>query len=105
MINIKIDYQKNKRQIILGVFCVIALAVILLCTLALDAPVVAVCSIVIIEALLAVILHQVELWIHGILVIAELIAGIVLGKTLLIIFCIVIYIAATFVLQLIMKEK
>lgn len=100
-IKFSFDFQKNKKQIVLGVFCAAVLAVILISTLALKVPVVPVCLIVVIEAALAVALHQAELWIHGILIIAELIAGIVLGRIPLMILCIAIYIAATFVLQLI----
>lgn len=101
--NKKNIYKKN--GIILALFALTALAVILVSTLVLHIPVVGVCLLVVIETILAVVLHQVELWIHGILVIAEVIAGVALGKTLLIFLCLIVYVAATFVLQMMIKEK
>lgn len=101
--NKKNNYKKI--GIILALFVLTALAVILVSTLVLHIPVVGVCLLVVIETILAVVLHQVELWIHGILVIAEVIAGVALGKTLLIFLCLIVYVAATFVLQMMIKEK
>ena len=100
-----LNNNNKKNGIILALFALLALAVILVSTLMLHIPVVGVCFLVVIETILAVVLHQVELWIHGILVIAELIAGVALGKTLLIFLCVIVYVAATFVLQMTIKEK
>ena len=100
-----LNNNNKKNGIILALFALLSLAVILVSTLVHHIPVVEVCFLVVIETILAVVLHQVELWINGILVIAELIAGVALGKTLLIILCVIVYVAATFVLQMTIKEK
>ena len=71
----------------------------------LNVPVVPMCLLVIIEAVIAVMLHHVELWVHGLLILAELCAGVAGEKTVLIILCAVVYIAATFALQMLDKGE
>ena len=63
------------------------------------------CLLVIIEAVIAVMLHHAELWVHGLLILAELCAGVAGKKTVLIILCAVVYIAATFALQMLDKGE
>lgn len=93
--------KTNKKWISLAVFCLIAIAMIAIAALVLKQPIVPVCVILLIEVAIAVMLHNAELWMHGVLVLAEIIAGIVLGKIVIIILCVVIYIAATLTLKLI----
>lgn len=50
-------------------------------------------------------LHHAELWVHGLLILAELCAGVAGKKTVLIILCAVVYIAATFALQMLDKGE
>jgi hypothetical protein len=52
------------------------------------------CLLVIIEAALAGTLHHTELWVHGALILLELIVGIVAGKLLLVVICVLVYAAA-----------
>lgn len=91
--------KENRRLVTMIGFCVIALAMILIGILALKENVVPVCILIIIEAAIAVMLHKAELWVHGVLVLAEIIAGILTGNIGLIILCIVVYIAATYTLK------
>ena len=86
--------KKNRTALILIGFGVIALATILIGFLAFKEPVVPVCLLVVLEAIIAVLMHNAELWIHGALVIAELVVGILIGRTEMMILCIIIYIAA-----------
>ncbi len=86
-------------------FGIVVLVMILAATLGLRYAIVPVCFLVIIEALLAGLLHRAELWIHGVLILAEIIAGIIVGKTGLVILCLVVYVAATLVLQLKIYDK
>jgi hypothetical protein len=44
-----------------------------------------------IEAGIAILLHNAELWIHGAAVVIQLVAGILIGRTSLMILCIVLY--------------
>ena len=54
---------------------------------------------------IAVMLHHAELWLHGVLVLAEVIVGIAIGKAVLIILCAVVYAAATVFLQMLDKRE
>ena len=65
----------------------------------LHVPVVAMCMLVILETVLAVFLHHAELWLHGVVILAEVIAGILCSKILLVVLCAVVYVAATACLQ------
>ena len=61
--------------------------------------IVAACLLVIIEVGIATLLHNAEIWIHGVFVIAEIIAGALLSNILLVVFCIVVYAATLFTLK------
>ncbi|MBQ2283727.1 MAG: hypothetical protein II250_06085 [Agathobacter sp.] len=67
--------------------------------------VVPVCIMMILEAAIAVMLHKAELWVHGVLLVAELIAGVVAGNIPLIILCGIVYVAATVALQIVNLEE
>lgn len=86
-------------------FSVVSLVLILVAMLALQEFVVSVCVLIIIEAGMAALLHQAEIWKHGILLGLQLVAGIMMNRIPLIIICIVAYVAATFALQLMGKKN
>lgn len=86
-------------------FSVVSLALILVAMLVLQEFVVSVCILIIIEAAMAALLHQAEIWKHGILLGLQLVAGIILSRIPLIIICIIAYVAATFALQLMGKKN
>lgn len=91
--------KENRRLVTMIGFCVIALAMILIGILVLKENVVTVCALIIIEAAIAVMLHRAELWIHGGMILAEIIAGILTGNIGLIVLCVIVYIAATYTLK------
>lgn len=93
--------QLKKNQILVAIagFCIVAVIVIALCIGLMEEPVVPVCVLVIIEGAMAAMLHHVELWIHGVLVLAQILVGIFLGQLALVIMCAVVYIAATVTLK------
>ncbi|MBQ8518235.1 MAG: hypothetical protein IJ455_01355 [Agathobacter sp.] len=86
-------------------FSLVSLILILIAMLALQEFVVSVCVLIIIEAAMAALLHQAEIWKHGILVGLQLLAGIILSRIPLIIICILAYVAATFALQFMGKKN
>ena len=86
-------------------FTLVSLALILVAMLALQEFVVSVCVLIIIEAAMAALLHQAEIWKHGILLGLQLVVGIVLSRLPLIIICIIAYVAATFAFQLMGKKN
>lgn len=97
---------KDSRMVLpIALFSVITLVMIVIGVAALNVPVVGMCVLIILEVGLAVMFHHVELWLHGVLVLAEVIAGIVCGKAILVILCAVIYVAATIFLQMLDKGE
>jgi len=78
---------------------------ILVAMLALQEFVVSVCVLIIIEAAMAALLHQAEIWKHGILLGLQIVAGIIIKRIPLVIICVIAYVAATFALQLMAKKE
>ena len=85
-------------------FSVVSLILILVAIFALQEFVVSVCVLIIIEAAMAALLHEAEIWKHGVLLGLQLVAGIIISRIPLIIICIIAYVAATFALQLMGKK-
>ena len=99
--------DKNKKTFqvpTLLAFAAIVAIMVIVGVRVLNVPVVPMCLLVIIEAVIAVMLHHAELWVHGLLILAELCAGVAGKKTVLIILCAVVYIAATFALQIVLGD-
>ena len=86
-------------------FSVISFILILVAIFALQEFVVSVCVLFIIEAAMAALLHQAEIWKHGILLGLQLIAGIIIGRIWLIIICIIGYVVTTYALQFMGKTN
>lgn len=103
----KIIHTLKTNQLVtsLLVFCMIMLVLILVSVLALQEFVVSVCVLMIIETMMAVLLHKVELWKHGVLFVAHIIAGIIIGRIPLVLVCVFAYIAATVALHFMFKKQ
>ena len=96
----KLKQLTKKPIVVLGAFIVVALAMILISILALHLPIVGVCTIVILEALLAACLNRIPIWIHGLIIIAQSVAGIVFGKIVFMVLMAVLYVTAVALLYL-----
>lgn len=94
-----LNLSDKKMVMTIAVFAVIVAAMVLIGVCVLHVPVVAMCLLVILETALAVFLHHAELWLHGVVILAEVIAGILCSKILLVVLCAVVYVAATACLQ------
>lgn len=95
-----VNFLKEKQiKVSLMVFCLIAVAVVLIAVLVLQEFVISVCILVILEAAMAALLHKVELWKHGILLAAQLIVAALIQQIALAGLCIVVYVAAIAALQ------
>lgn len=86
-------------------FSVVSLILILVAIFVLNEFVVSVCVLVILEAGMAAFLHRAEIWKHGVMLVAQLVAGFIIGRIPLVIICIIAYVAATFALQFMSKKK
>ena len=76
--------DKNKKTFqvpTLLAFAAIVAIMVIVGVRVLNVPVVPMCLLVIIEAVIAVMLHHAELWVHGLLILAELCAGVAGEKT------------------------
>lgn len=94
-----LNLSDKKMVMTIVAFAVIVAAMVLIGVCVLHVPVVAMCLLVILETALAVFLHHAELWLHGVVILAEVIAGILCSKILLVVLCAVVYVAATACLQ------
>ena len=76
--------DKNKKTFqvpTLLAFAAIVAIMVIVGVRVLNVPVVPMCLLVIIEAVIAVMLHHAELWVHGLLILAELCAGVAIAAT------------------------
>lgn len=89
----------NKQALILFAAIIVMLAVILASILMLKMPVVPVCLLVVLEALLAVCLQQVPIWLHGLVAIVQIVTGALCAKLIFAILCAVVYVVAILALQ------
>lgn len=86
-------------------FAICLLVLILVAVFALDEFVISVCVLMVLEVLMAVLLHRAELWKHALLVVAQVVAGIVIGRGMLILICILVYLAAMVTLHVMFKRS
>lgn len=94
-------FQENRDMLILFGVIVAALLVILISIMGLKVPVVPVCVIVLIEAAFSVCLHDVPIWLHGLMVIAQIVVGILCGRTIFVALCALIYLIGILALKFI----
>jgi hypothetical protein len=101
-----VDFFKENPWIgIAIVYAAAVLVLILVGVLAWNEPIVPVCLALMLEAGIAIMLHNVELWIHGAAVMVELVAGILIGRVRLMILCVILYALTIAALQLIAKTE
>ena len=86
-------------------FVIVMFTLILIAMLALQEYVVSVCVLMILETIMAVLLHKVELWKHGVLLVAHIVAGVLIGRVPMIVICVLGYIAATIALHFMFIKK
>ena len=95
-INKMVEVLKPHRLVLSIVFFVaVILTLILVATLGWGEFVVPVCVLMILEVTMAVLLHRSELWLHGILLILHIVAGILIGRVPMTMLCIVAYLTTT----------
>lgn len=100
-----LDFIKKHLFItVISAFVIVALAVILTATIGMQEFVVPVCVLVMIEAAMAVLLRNSEIWVHGVVMIVQIAGGLLIRRFPLTALCVVVYVAATVVLVLLSKE-
>lgn len=86
-------------------FSIVTFTLILVAIFVLQEFVVSVCVLIVIEAAMAALLHQAELWKHGVLLGLQIVAGAIIGRVALTIICVIAYIAATLALHFMAKKE
>lgn len=99
------EAKKNIPLMAISAFAIITVAMIILGIKLCEMPVVTVCLVIIIEAAMAMCLQNLPIWIHGLVLIGELIVGILCELTLFVVFACIVYIAAILALHFIEMEK
>ncbi len=95
-----VELARRYRLILsMVLFAIVVLTAILVATLVWNEFVVPICAIVIIDVCMAVLLHKSELWVHGILVVAQVVAGVIISRVPLMILCVIVYLAAMLALH------
>ena len=79
----------------------VALQQFLVSILALKIPVVPVCLIIVLEAGIAVCLHDVPIWLHGLVVLVQILAGAICGKLVFMVLCALVYVVGILSLKFI----
>jgi len=96
-----LDFLKANLMItVITAFCLVVVAVLLISVFALQEYIVSVCILIVLEVAMAALLHKVELWKHGVLLAAQIVAAIILQRIPLVVLCVVVYVAAIVALQL-----
>ena len=93
--------------IMLGIYVVFVIAVLLITTQAITNPVslVAACFFVILEVLLAVCLNRIPIWVHGLIIIGQMVAGLGFHALVFMILMAGVYFAAILLLYFWTKDN
>lgn len=92
-------FKENIKLDIAILFGVCAMVLMLVGTLVMKEPVVPVCLVLILEALIAKLLHNVELWVHALAIVAQIIVGAFIHRIELMLLCVILYVLATAALE------
>ena len=84
-------FNENRDQLILFGVIIVAITIILIGILAWNVPVLLACILILLEAALAVCMQNVPIWLHGAIVIAEVITGAFFGRALFLLLCGIFY--------------
>ncbi len=95
--------KEKKMAAILAAFALLALVYILLGIRLCHVPPVAVCVVLLVQTAIGVLLDQNPVWLHACVVAADIVVGICVGRTGLMVMAAVIYVAAILVLELLQR--
>ena len=83
--------NENREQLTLFGVIVAALLVIIVGMLVCEVPVIWACLLILLEAVLAVCMQNVPIWLHGLVVIAQVVVGAVFGTVVYLVLCAIFY--------------
>lgn len=95
------EMEKGKRNILLlSLVIAAAFAVLLTAILALRVPAPVACVVLVIEAGLVLCMRNVPVWLHGLLMLGQIVAGAAAEKALFMVLCAVFYLFGILMLDL-----
>ena len=95
--------DRKKSIAVLILFAAVALAYILVGILACGINPVVVCIVLLIQVAIGVLLDQNPIWLHACVAAADVVAGICVGQTLLMVAAVVVYVAAIAALEMLQR--
>ena len=95
--------DSKKSVAVLILFAAVALAYILVGILACEINPVVVCIVLLIQVAIGVLLDQNPIWLHACVAAADVVAGICVGQTLLMVAAVVVYVAAIAALEMLQR--
>ena len=97
--------KENRQLVTLVLYCIAMLAAILVGIFGMKQPVVAVCIAIVLEVAIATLMHNAEIWIHGVVLLIEIVAGILIARVPLMVLCAVVYVVTIIALRVLDKGK
>ncbi len=94
-INLKSFFSKENMPLLsLICFCILAVVFIIVSHVAFSISLIVACVMVILETLLAACFNKIPLWIHGLIFIAQIVAGIIASQVPFMVLMAFVYVAA-----------
>lgn len=95
----------NRQLVTIVCFALCALAAILVGIFALKQSAAIVCIVVVLEVLIAALMHNVELWIHAVVLLIQILTGVFIARISLMILCAIMYVVTITALLILYKGK
>ena len=95
--------NRKKSAAVLVAFAAVALAYILIGILACEINPVVVCVVLLIQVAIGVLLDQNPVWLHACVAVADVVAGICVGQTWLMVAAVFVYVAAILALEMLQR--
>lgn len=91
--------NENKEHLTLFGVIVVALLIVIIGIVTCEVPVVWACLLILLEAAMAVCMQNVPIWLHGLVVIAQVVVGAVFGTVVYLVLCSFFYVVGILALD------
>ena len=88
----------NKEKVAIIFYCIVSLMMVLSSVIVYSEPVVPVCILLLMETAIIALLNKSPIWLHGIFIVIQLVAGILMERTALTVLLTVCYLTGFFAL-------
>lgn len=101
--NAKSWMKYNKEKVAVIFYGFVALAMVLVSTIVYSEPVVPICFILLMETAIIALLNSAPMWVQGIFVVIQLVAGILMDRTAMVVLLTICYVVGTVALMYVKK--